>query len=157
MKIKSSNRSLFLLGCLWAFFVTGFTPAQPIRSPSRSSFRVVDIFVDAKGKSLAAYQLEWKVASHNAKIVGIEGGDHAAFKQPPQYDPRAIQGERVIVAAFNIANENALPRRRTRLATIHLEAPAGANCKFELEKFEAADAQGRRISVNAWSTERTVR
>ena len=85
MKTKLSNRSLFLLGGLLAFFATGFTPA--IRSQSRSSFRVVDIFVDAKGKSLAAYQLEWKVASHNAKIVGIEGGDHPAFKQPPNYDP----------------------------------------------------------------------
>ena len=72
-------------------------------------FRTVDIYVDSKQQSVAAYQLEWTTPGGDAKIVGIEGGENPAFKEPPYYDPKAIQHERVILAAFSTANVEALP------------------------------------------------
>jgi hypothetical protein len=133
---------------------TGTQPKQKIEG---ASFRVIDIFLDPKGKSLGAYQLGWKVTTQNARIVGIEGGDHPAFRNPPQYDPRAIQGERLVVAAFNAGAEKSLPRGRIRIGSIHIEAAPSAICRFEIENLEAADVQGRRISVTAQSAERRKR
>jgi hypothetical protein len=133
------------------------TGTQSKQKIERASFRVIDIFVDPKGKSLGAYQLHWKVTTQNARIVGIEGGDHPAFRNPPQYDPRSIQGERVVVAAFNTGAEKSLPKGRIRIGSIHIEAAAAAICRFEIENLEAADAQGGRISVTAQSVERRKR
>jgi len=117
-------------------------------------FRVVDVFIDPKGKPLAAYQLDWRAISGNAKIVGIEGGEHPAFRNPPYYDPKAIQQERVIVAAFNVNEESGLPKRRTRVATIHLRTKAGARCEYRVGKAEGATTDGRRISIETTSVER---
>lgn len=129
--------------------------SQSARPPGGAfEFRVVDIFIDPKGKPLAAYQLDWRVASANAKIVGIEGGDHPAFRNPPYYDPKAIQQERVIVAAFNVSEDTGLPKRRTRVATIHLQTKAGARCDYRLTKAEAATSDGHRISIETTSRER---
>jgi len=130
---------------------------QPKQKIEGASFRVIDIFLDPKGKSLGAYQLHWKITTPNARIVGIEGGDHPAFRNPPQYDPRVIQGERVVVAAFNAAAEKSLPKTKIRIGSIHIEATPAATCRFEIENLEAADAQGSRISVNAQSVERRKR
>src|SRR6266852_2690507 len=95
---------------------------QPADEEGRGSFRVVDIYVDSKGAPLAAYQLRFSMTNMNVKIVGIEGGEHPAFRGPPVYDPKAIQHERVIIAAFNTGPSDELPKGKTRVATIHLEA-----------------------------------
>src|SRR5436190_5755895 len=51
-------------------------PGESAPTPRTAvEFRTVDIFIDPNGKPLAAYQLDWIVASQNAKIVGIEGGE----------------------------------------------------------------------------------
>ena len=117
-------------------------------------FRTVEIYLDPKGKPLAAYQLDWTITSHDAKIVGIEGGEDAAFQEPPYYDPQAIQHERVVVAAFKVASERNLPKHRTRVATIHLQTKAGASCRYKFEKAEAATSNGGRISIEASIQER---
>ena len=54
--------------------------------------------------ALAAYQIEFSVTNILTKIVGIEGGQHPAFREPPFYDPKAMQQERVIIAAFSTDN-----------------------------------------------------
>ena len=72
--------------------------AQAIQITNALRFRAVDVFVNSKDKPLAAYQLEF-TASAGVKIVGIEGGEHAAFKEAPFHDPKAIQQERVIIGA----------------------------------------------------------
>ncbi len=131
-----------------------FSQSAPPSAVDRFEFRTVDIFIDPKGKSLAAYQLDWRIASTNGKIVGIEGGEHPAFRNPPYYDPGAIQHERVIVAAFNTGEESGLPRHRTRIATIHLRTKVGARCDYRLSKAEAASSDGRRISIETESRER---
>jgi hypothetical protein len=117
-------------------------------------FRTVDLFIDSHDQPLAAYQLDWSIATQNATIVGIEGGEHPAFRNPPYYDPKAIQHERVIVAAFTVDSSTTLPKGRTRVATIHLQTTAGAACEYKFQKFEAADPDGRRISIEASSQER---
>src|SRR4051812_49287196 len=80
-----------------------------------SSFGALDIFIDSKDAPLAAYQFEFW-ADGDVKLVGLEGGEHVAFKEPPHYDPRALTlpEPRVIVAAFNTGND--LPKGKTRVA-----------------------------------------
>ena len=83
--------------------------AQPGTEESRGSFRVVDIYLDSQRAPLAAYQVTISVTNADAKMVGIEGGEHPAFRQPPVYDPKALQRERVVLAAFNTGSTNELP------------------------------------------------
>src|SRR5262245_59605150 len=82
---------------------------QPAGEEGPGRFRAVDIYVDSGSAPLAAYQLEFSVTNQVAKIVGIEGGDHEAFREPPFYDPKAIQQERVILAAFSTQASEQLP------------------------------------------------
>jgi len=63
-----------------------------IAEPSTQSvrFATVDIRIDPKNHPLAAYQLEVTADSPNVKLAGVEGGEHAAFREPPYYDPAAL-------------------------------------------------------------------
>jgi len=110
-------------------------------------FFAVDVFVDTKEAPLAAYQLEFTVTNGIAKIVGIEGGEHPAFTEPPFYDPKAIQQERVILAAFSTAAPSQLPKGKTRVATIHLQATGSTELKFEAKLQAAAGSNGKRIEA----------
>ena len=84
--MKLALAILFTLLCGNAF-------AQPVSTNNAAvRFVAVDIFVDSQDKSLAAYQLEFSVTNGVAKIVGIEGGEHPAFREAPFYDPK---GERL--------------------------------------------------------------
>ena len=117
-------------------------------------FRTVDFFVNSKGAPLAAYQIEFAVTNGNAKIVGIEGGENPAFAQPPYYDPKAMQQDRAILAAFSTATEEALPREKTRVATIHLQTEGSEELKIDLKPQTAADAGGNKIQVEVSTEER---
>jgi hypothetical protein len=108
-------------------------------------FTTVDIVIDAGDAPLAAYQIEFKATTPGVTIVGIEGGDHPAFSEPPYYDPKAIQQERVILASFNTADANDLPTGKTRVATIHLEVSGGIPPQYTIDLAVAADPQGARI------------
>ncbi|HEY7088258.1 MAG TPA: hypothetical protein VH518_09230 [Tepidisphaeraceae bacterium] len=77
-----------------------------------------DVFIDPHGSPLAAYQIEILGDASRVTLVGIEGGEHPAFKIPPYYDPKAMSGNRVILAALNIGTD--LPRGKTRVARLHL-------------------------------------
>ena len=125
------------------------------QEPAAGTFRAVDLFVDSGNQPLAAYQLSFAAA--DAKIVGIEGGEHSAFAEPPYYDPKAMQDNRVIVAAFNTASPGQLPRGRTRIATIHLQTPASAVKKYELKVEAAAMPAGESITVKAEAVERNAK
>jgi len=127
---------------------------QPADEEGRGSFRVVDIYVDSKGAPLAAYQLRFSMTNTNVKIVGIEGGDHPAFREPPLYDPRAIQHERVIIAAFNTGPSDELPKGKTRVATIHLEAMGDDALQCTLKVQTAANPDGKKIAIAATWEER---
>ncbi len=114
------------------------TTVQP-----RVRFAPLYIYLDSGNKSLAAYQFELKAAAGQIKIVGVEGGQHKAFKEAPYYDPAALANDRIIIAAFNTGSE--LPKGRTRIATIHLQIIGDAEPDYELKLTVAADADAKEI------------
>jgi hypothetical protein len=118
----------------------------------RSRFCAVDIFVDSKTTPLAAYQLEFTVTNGATRIVGIEGGEHPAFREAPFYDPKAMQNERVVIASFNTGTN--LPSGKSRVATIHLQTTETNTLQCELRLQAAADAQGTRVVAEASFEER---
>ena len=64
------------IACAWGLILEeGEAPAP--------RFAVVDVYIDAANAALAAYQVEILTTQGTVKIVGIEGGEHAAFKEPP--------------------------------------------------------------------------
>ena len=132
---------------------------QPDTNNPTVRFRAVDIFVDAQDQPLAVYQLEFSVTNANAgaKIVGIEGGEHPAFAEPPFYDPKAMQQERVIIAAFSTNAVSQLPSGKTRVATIHLQTRGAAEPELLLKLRVAADANGNKIPAEASAEERKAK
>jgi hypothetical protein len=143
----------FLLATLIALMTEkGFAQNPPGDQALR--FRTVDIYVDAGSAPLAAYQLEFTANGADAKIVGIEGGEHPAFAQAPFYDPKAMQRERAILAAFSTKPAADLPSGRTRVATIHLQARGATPPKLDVRLETAADAVGRKFSPGVTVEER---
>ena len=125
----------------------GWDSSRPPKNTNSTNvrFAAVDIFVDSQDKPLAAYQLEFSVTNSVAKIVGIEGGEHLAFREPPFYDPKAIQSERVIIAAFTTGKQ--LPTGKTRVATIHFQILGTAEPQIELGQQVTADSRGEKLSA----------
>src|ERR1051325_4419258 len=66
-------------------------------SPGGPRFVAVDIVVDSGSTPPAAYQVGLSGARGEIQIVGVEGGESAAFAEPPYYDPAALQHERIII------------------------------------------------------------
>jgi hypothetical protein len=106
-------------------------------------FAPLHIYIDSGSKNLAAYQFELKAVAGQIKIVGVEGGQHEAFKEAPYYDPAALANDRIIIAAFSTGIN--LPKGRTRIATIHLQITGDAEPKYELKLTVAADADAKEI------------
>ena len=130
----------------------GAPSAQPefTQEPSngdrlRVRFESVDVYVQTEGKPLAAYQLDLRATEGDVKIVGIEGGEHAAFSNPPYYDTAAMQQDHVIIAAFSTAKAELLPTGRTRIATIHVQITGAQEPKFATELTVAATVDGAAI------------
>jgi hypothetical protein len=132
----------------------GLLAQQPAIEEGRSRFGAVDIYVDSGSTPLAAYQIELAATNGVARIVGIEGGEHPAFRQPPFYDPKAMQHERVIIASFSTAAATDLPAGKTRVATIHYQTTETQPPRFELKLQTAGDAQGNKPPVQASFEER---
>ena len=117
-------------------------PPQPATSPT---FAAYDVFVDSGDKSLGAWQFEWLVPGGGARIVGVEGGEHPAFAKAPHYDPRALQGGRILVAAYSTDRE--LPRGRSRVARVHLMIDAGATPEFAVQLQACAEGDGAALAA----------
>jgi len=128
--------------------------AQPAVTDQTVRFQAVDIFIHSKEAPLAAYQLEFLVKTGDAKVVGVEGGEHPAFKDAPFYDPKGIQHERVIIAAFNTSSEDKLPKGKTRVATIHLHVTGEQNPDYAVKLETAATLGGRKITAEIKYEER---
>jgi hypothetical protein len=143
MSLLTSAATIFIA----LFLLPNLLCAQEFKTKIR--FEAVDIFVDSGAKPLAAYQLEFRVEKGDAKIVGVEGGTHAAFREPPFYDPKAIQQERVILAAFDTSKADKLPKHKTRVATIHLQIRGSKEPKFSIELKTAASVDGKKIFAKA--------
>ncbi|MBI2931491.1 MAG: hypothetical protein HYY16_07550 [Planctomycetes bacterium] len=99
-------------------------------------FAVVDVFVDSGDAPLAAWQVE---VTANARIVGMEG------EPVPTYDPAALQGGRIVLAAFSTAEKP--PKGRVRVARLHM-MEAGLP-DYAVKLVAAAAPGGRRIEAKA--------
>ena len=91
-------------------------PAASAPANSRITFVPVHVYIDPHGKPLACYQVRIVATAGDVKLVGIEGGDSAAFNKAPYYDPRALQGNRVVLGAYSLDGD--LPSHNTRVATL---------------------------------------
>ncbi len=122
-----------------------YVPSRTAGRPAagRIRFAPVHIYLDSGRTPLAAYQFELKAAAGQIKIVGVEGGEHPAFREAPYYDPAALMHDRIIIAAFNTGRD--LPTGRTRIATIHLQILGDAEPRYELKLAVAADTQGQKF------------
>jgi hypothetical protein len=106
-------------------------------------FEALDVFVDSGNHPLAAWQLELISDTPGIEIVGIEGGEHVAFQEPPYYDARAMYNNRVILASFDTGRE--LPTGRTRIARIHVHVTGTGLCEYRTKLDAAATINGQRI------------
>ncbi len=108
-----------------------------------SRFEAIDVFVDSDNQKLAAWQLEVKSTASDVQIVGIEGGEHPAFAEPPYYDKRAMNNNRVIIAAFSTGDN--LPSGRSRVARIHVQVRGSGARTWLSELTTSATTDGTRI------------
>ena len=119
------------------------TPDAPPAGGDDVRFSAVDVYIDSGDQSLAAYQFELKVAAGDVTLVGVEGGDHRAFAQPPYYDTRALAGRRIILAAFDTGSD--LPRGRTRVARLMVRVRGAAAPKYDASLVVAASPEARVV------------
>jgi hypothetical protein len=108
-----------------------------------SRFEAIDVFLDSGNRRLAAWQLEVKSTANDVQIVGIEGGEHPAFAEPPYYDKRAMNNNRVIIAAFS--TDDNLPSGRSRVARIHVQVRGSGARTWLSELTTSATTDGTRI------------
>lgn len=130
------------------------------QDPSAMRGRVVHVYIDPKGRRLAAWQFELSGGKTGAEVVGVEGGEgvftgQAERSDRPYYDPAALRASgygRIIVGDFTTADAQVLPTGEVRVASIHYrlkgeagERGEGAEAKFEATLAAAADAEGKAI------------
>jgi hypothetical protein len=84
----------------------------------RGDFETWDLWIEDFEGELGAWQVELRDLGSATELIGIEGGEHAAYREPARYDPAALQGGHIVLAAFSTADD--LPRGSTRVATLHL-------------------------------------
>jgi hypothetical protein len=106
-------------------------------------FEAIDVFLDSGDAPLAAWQLELVSTGTDVQIVGIEGGEHAAFAEPPYYDPLAIRTNRVRIAAFSTGDN--LPQGRSRVARIHVQCTGPGHRHWLTELTASATRDGVKI------------
>ena len=107
-------------------------------------FVALDVVVDVGAAPLAAYQVEIRSTSGNASLVGVEGGEPAPFQEAPYYDPKALQGGRVVIAAFT--TETPAPSGRLRVARLHFMVEGKP--EFTSTRITAATVGGGSIDAN---------
>ncbi len=145
---KITRMTALALGALaLASFGRGFQGAGPGQEEPLVRFEAIDVFVDSGEAALAAWQIELSDRLDRTRIVGVEGGEHPAFEEPPHYDPRALLQGRIIVAAFQTRGE--LPEGRTRVARIHVRVEGPAEPQYELELQVAAGRDGSAVEASA--------
>lgn len=107
--------------------------------PQEARFTAVDVWIDTP-RPLAAWQVEIRTS---APVVGVEGGEPTAYAEPPFYDPRALQGGRIVLAAFT--TDPAPPAGRIRVARLHLRETGPAELSSKL--VAAAAPGGARLDA----------
>ncbi|MBN2360122.1 MAG: hypothetical protein JXR83_11775 [Deltaproteobacteria bacterium] len=127
-----------------ALMALALAPAALALADEVARFRPLDIIVDVGDRQLAAYQIELVVRSGDATIVGVEGGEPAAFKAAPYYDPAALAGGRIVIAAYS--TDDPLPSGRVRVATLHMRE-LGEAPRYQVKVLAAASGDGQPLSI----------
>lgn len=120
----------------------GASASQAVQSPR---FVWVDAYIDPRGQPLAAYQFELRAQGADVTLVGVEGGEHPAFTQPPYYDPKANLGNRIVIAAYNAGDD--LPRGRTRVARVMIRVSGSAPPSYSARLDVAVSPRARPIDA----------
>lgn len=121
-------------------------PGQPAAPPA-TRFEAIEVYLDSGDAPLAAYQFEFAAETGEIKIVGIEGGEHPAFKEPPYYDPAALSKGRVVIAAFNTGDD--LPKGKTLVARLHVAVTGEVKPEYVVKLDVAASTEGKKIPSTA--------
>jgi len=137
------GRSLFLFVSLFCFI-----------SARAAEFAVYDIYIDPHDEPIAAYQLKIWDKRAAIKIVSVEGGEHPAFQKAPYFDPKAIQRDVIKLAAFHAGKADELPRRKIRVASLHVEIGPGLNPNLAVSIEAAARPGGSRLDPVVTLTKR---
>ena len=125
--------------------------AQSVGAIATVRFAALDIYLDSS-EPVAAWQFELTEQTGSMTVVGVENGDSAAFDDAPFYDLDAVaqdRADRIVIADFSLADPNALPSGRTRVATVHVRLMGREAPDFELSLIAAGNADGEAITANA--------
>ncbi len=155
-RMSTTRGMLAGMACFAAAGVSAMQLKADARQPADPGFAWVDVMVDAGDLPLAAYQVELNVEGDaQFTVVGVEGGEAPSFREPPAFDERTREREvsRLVLAAFSLDEARALPRGRTRVASVMYEASDRAAVRFTVRLEAAADPDGAAIDA-AVSVER---
>ncbi len=123
----------------------------------RSSFATLIITLDPLGKPLGAYQFELTSAESPFKVLGVEGGDHAAYHhdRPPYFDPVVQEqgSDRLILAEYALPKltAEALPTTPVVVAKVSVMFDRAVDANelpaITLRLITAGDADGQKIDA----------
>ena len=144
--IRLTVASLLALTCVGAV-APAITSQERSRTEAQADerFQAVDVYVNAGNALLAAWQVELHDPSGRTKIVGVEGGEHAAFRAAPYYDPRALTKGRIVLAAYQ--TKGVLPTGRTRVARLHLLVSGPSEPELQATITAAVSPDGRDLQA----------
>lgn len=128
------------------WLMTAAAGQQLERNEQAVRFVPLHVYIDSGDRGLAAFQFELNATRGMVKIVGVEGGEHAAFAEPPYYDPAALANDRIIIGAFSTGAD--LPTGRTKIVTIHLQIVGEMEPEYELGLSVAGDSEGKQIKAS---------
>jgi len=105
-------------------------------------FSTLALEIDSSDAELAGWQLRATFADPDTRIVGIEGGTAAAYRDAPHYDPRALKGGEIILAALGaprpparVPTDPAQPMTAARtmsVAVLHIEHATGRTPRLQV-------------------------
>ena len=121
--------------------------ATPASGEPEPHFVAFDIRIDAGESNLAAWQIEVTYDAATTKILSLEGGATAGFRDAPHYDRRGFEAGRIVIAAFCPTDDTA-PRGATRVARLHLRT-AGEAAAPVVRLVTAARPGGAKIDARA--------
>lgn len=113
-------------------------------------FASVDIYLETS-EPVAAWQFELSGKYGKMKVVGVEGGESAAYQRAPYYDREAVrlgEADRIVVADYSLADIDELPSGRTRITTIHLMLDSEDDEDIESTLITATTYDGRVIDAS---------
>lgn len=135
------------LGPLFALLIVGLLCAALENSAAQQEgqlrFFAIDLVVDSGEEPLAAWQVDLTDRLGIAKLTGVEGGEFTGFQAAPTYDPRALQGAHVKLAAFHLLPGG--PRGATRVARLHFVVEGPGEPDFQVTLTAAASPDGTSI------------